>query len=128
MEQITPHVHSLHVQLDWFPQPYPPNVHLVVDGGEGALIDAGFADEQSFASRLEALREIDGLKLRYIVITHHHFDHASGAHKLREATGARIIMHRDEAPLLQRAASEELPDDVDLPPEAREFRERVAKS
>ena len=127
MEQITPHVHSLHVQLDWFPQPYPPNVHLVVDGEEGALIDAGFADEQSIASRLEALRGFGQLKLRYIVITHHHFDHASGAHRLREATGARIIMHRDEAPLLQRAASEELPDDVDLPPEAREFRERVSE-
>ena len=125
MEQVTPHVHSLHVQLDWFPQPYPPNVHLVVDGGEGALIDAGFADDQSITSRLEALRGFAGLKLRYIVITHHHFDHASGAHKLREATGARIVMHRDEAPLLQRAASEEMPDDVDVPPEAREFRERV---
>ena len=36
MEEITPHVHSLHVPLPWFPQPFPPNVHLVVDGEEGA--------------------------------------------------------------------------------------------
>jgi len=119
--EITPHVHSLHVQLDWFPQPYPPNVHLVVDGTEGALIDAGFPDEQSIGGRLEALRGFAGLKVRYIVITHHHFDHASGAHRLREATGARIVMHKDEAPLLQRAASEELPSDVEIPPERREF-------
>ncbi len=43
MEQVTPHVYSLHVQIDWFPQPYPPNVHLVIDRerNEGALIDAG---------------------------------------------------------------------------------------
>ncbi len=133
--EITPHVHSLHVQLDWFPQPYPPNVHLVIDGDEGALIDAGFPDEQSMKSRLEMLAEFSGLKLRYIVITHHHFDHASGAHRLREATGARIVMHQDEAPLLQRSASEELPSDVDVPPppeagppraeERREFAEGV---
>ena len=125
MDEVTPHVRSLHVQLDWFPQPYPPNVHLVIDGEEGALIDAGFPDEQSINSRLEMLRGFAGLKLRYIVITHHHFDHASGAHRLREATGARIVMHRDEAPLLQRAGSEELPSDLDVPPERREFAEGV---
>jgi glyoxylase-like metal-dependent hydrolase (beta-lactamase superfamily II) len=127
MEEVTPHVHSLHVQLDWFPQPYPPNVHLIVDGDEGALIDAGFPDEQSIGARLEALRAFPNLRLRYIVITHHHFDHASGAPKLRDATGARIVMHRDEAPLLERAASEELPSDVEVPPEQREFAERVAE-
>ena len=125
--EITPHVHSLHVQLDWFPQPYPPNVHLVVDGQEGALIDAGFPDDESISKRLEMLGQFANLKLRYIVITHHHFDHASGAQRLREATGARIVMHRDEAPLLQRAASDELPGDIELPPEAREWRERTAQ-
>ena len=122
--EITPHVHSLHVQLDWFPQPFPPNVHLVVDGSEGTLIDAGFPDDASINKRLEMLRALPGLRLRYIVITHHHFDHASGAHRLREATGARIVMHQDEAPLLQRAASEELPSDVDIPPERQEWRQR----
>ncbi len=125
--EVTPNVHSLPVPLDWFPQPYPPNVHLIVDGDEGALIDAGFPDEQSIAARLEMLREFPGLRVRYLIITHHHFDHASGAPKLREATGARIVMHHDEAPLLERAASEELPSDVDIPPERREFAERVAE-
>jgi glyoxylase-like metal-dependent hydrolase (beta-lactamase superfamily II) len=124
MEEITPHVRSLSVPLDWFPQPYPPNVHLVIDGAEGALIDAGFPDDASINKRLEMLRALPGLRLRYIVITHHHFDHASGAHKLREATGARIVMHRDEAPLLARSASEELPADMEAPPDLREWRER----
>jgi glyoxylase-like metal-dependent hydrolase (beta-lactamase superfamily II) len=127
MEEITHHVRSLHVPLDWFPQPYPPNVHLVVDGQEGALIDAGFPGDESISKRLEMLGQFANLKLRYIVITHHHFDHASGASRLREATGARIVMHKDEAPLLQRAASDELPAGVELPPEAREWRERTAQ-
>jgi glyoxylase-like metal-dependent hydrolase (beta-lactamase superfamily II) len=121
MEQITPHVYSLHVQLDWFPQPYPPNVHLIVDGNQGALIDAGFPDDDSISKRLEMLKAFPGLNVRYIVITHHHFDHASGASKLRDATGGRIVMHRDEAPLLARSASEEIPSDVEVPPDRKEY-------
>ncbi len=125
--QITPHVHSLDVKIDWFPQPYPPNVHLIVAGAEGALIDAGFSDDESLAKRLQALQAFDGVAVRYIVITHHHFDHAAGAHRLREATGARIVMHHDEAPLLARAASEELPSDVEVPEERKEFAERARR-
>ncbi|MEX2158014.1 MAG: MBL fold metallo-hydrolase [Dehalococcoidia bacterium] len=124
MEDVSPHVRSLHVPIGWFPQPYPPNVHLIVDGDEGALIDAGFPDDESIGKRLEMLREFPGLKLRYIVITHHHFDHSSGARRLREETGARIVMHKDEAPLLARAATEELPSDVDVPAERKEWHER----
>ena len=99
MEEVTPHVYSLDVKIDWFPQPFPPNVHLITDGGEGALIDAGFPDDESFNTRIEWLRSVPGLKLKYIVITHHHFDHSSGAAKLRDATGAKIEMHKDEEPI-----------------------------
>jgi glyoxylase-like metal-dependent hydrolase (beta-lactamase superfamily II) len=125
MEQVTPHVHSLDAKVDWFPQPYPPNVHLVIDGKEAALIDSGFSDEQSLNARVEALKEIEGVALRHIVITHHHFDHAAGAARLRELTGAHIVMHREEAPLLGRAAEEDLPSDVEIPPERQEWVERV---
>jgi glyoxylase-like metal-dependent hydrolase (beta-lactamase superfamily II) len=125
MEQISPHVHSLHVPLAWFPQPYPPNVFLIVDGTEGALIDAGFPDDESISKRLEMLAQFPGLNVRYIVITHHHFDHASGAPKLRDATGAQVVLHRDEAPLLARAAKEDLPSDVEVPAERKEYAERV---
>ena len=115
MEEVTPHVYSLDVKIDWFPQPFPPNVHLITDGGEGALIDAGFPDDESFNTRIEWLRSVPGLKLKYIVITHHHFDHSSGAAKLRDATGAKIVMHKDEEPILKRSAKEEIPSDVDVP-------------
>ena len=136
MEEVTPHVYSLDVKIDWFPQPFPPNVHLIMDGGEGALIDAGFPDDESFNTRMEWLRSVPDLKLKYIVITHHHFDHSSGAVKLRDATGAKIVMHKDEEPILKRSATEEIPSDVDVPkadadkevPEGvREWIERTAQ-
>ena len=115
MEEVTPHVYSLDVKIDWFPQPFPPNVHLIVDGGEGALIDAGFPDDESFNTRMEWLRSVPDLKLKYIVITHHHFDHSSGAAKLRDATGAKIVMHKVEEPILKRSAMEDVPSDMDVP-------------
>lgn len=125
MEEVTPHVYSIPVQLDWFPQPYPPNVHLIVSGSEAALIDAGFPDDTSVTARLDAVKQFDGVSLRYIVLTHHHFDHASGAARLREETGALVVAHEDEAPLLERAAKEDVPSDVEAPEERREFAERA---
>lgn len=35
------------------------------------------------------------LTIRYIVETHTHADHVSGARALRQATGARLVMHRE---------------------------------
>jgi len=127
MEEVTPHVYSLDVKIDWFPQPFPPNVHLIMDGGEGALIDAGFPDDESFNTRMEWLRSVPDLKLKYIVITHHHFDHSAGAAKLRDATGAKIVMHEVEEPILQRSATQEIPSDMDVPKEAKEWVERTAQ-
>ena len=127
MEEVTPHVYSLDVKIDWFPQPFPPNVHLIMNSGEGALIDAGFPDDESINTRMEWLRSVPDLKLKYIVITHHHFDHSSGAAKLREATGAKIVMHKDEEPILRRAATQDVPSDMDVPDEHKEWVERTAQ-
>ncbi|MSQ14176.1 MAG: MBL fold metallo-hydrolase [Dehalococcoidia bacterium] len=34
--------------------------------------------------------------LRWIVVTHFHFDHSGSDHELHELTGARVVAHRDE--------------------------------
>jgi glyoxylase-like metal-dependent hydrolase (beta-lactamase superfamily II) len=123
--ELTPHVTSLHVDLKWFPQPYPPNVFLVHEGGEGALVDSGFGDDDSYRSRAEHLRGLDGLRLKYIIITHHHYDHSSGAQRLREATGAQVVVHRDEEALLLAPESET--GDVEIPKDQKEAREQAKK-
>ena len=133
MIEITPHVTSLHVDLAWFPQPYPPNVFLVHDGGHGALIDAGFNDDDSFNKRIAMLAEAGSPQLDYIITTHHHYDHTAGAQRLREATGARIVMHVDEEPLLLRQDEEsgdmEIPEDQKAAREqARKWREEAARA
>lgn len=125
MQEISPHVRSLHVDLKWFPQPYPPNVFLVSDGHEGALVDAGFSDDDSFNTRIAWLRSLPELKLRYIVITHHHYDHAAGAHRLRDATGALIVVHRAERDLLLNPQLET--GDMEIPEDQKEAREQAKK-
>ncbi len=39
----------------------------------------------------------DGLKLRYIINTHTHFDHVLGNEQLVALTGAKIIMHKNSS-------------------------------
>jgi glyoxylase-like metal-dependent hydrolase (beta-lactamase superfamily II) len=121
--EISPHVTSLHVELSWFPQPYPPNVFLIRDGEEAAIIDAGFSDDESFNKRTEMLAELGASKLKYIILTHHHYDHSSGAQRLREATGGQIVVHADEERLLKEPASES--GDMEIPEDQREARERA---
>jgi glyoxylase-like metal-dependent hydrolase (beta-lactamase superfamily II) len=64
--------------------------YLVYDekSGEGILIDpAGNEDH------LLALLKQEGVTLRYIVNTHGHPDHTCGNDRLREETGAKVVMH-----------------------------------
>jgi glyoxylase-like metal-dependent hydrolase (beta-lactamase superfamily II) len=125
-QQVSDHVYSLPARPAFYTGPLAPNVYLVWDGDEGALIDSGFSDDDSVRQRLAYLERFPGLRLRYIVLTHHHFDHASGAHRLAEATGAQVLLHPQEVTLLHRW-QDDIPQDVDVPEEAGELRERALR-
>jgi ribonuclease/clavin/mitogillin len=132
--EITPRIHSVPAPTGFYTGPQAPNVFLVVDGGEGALIDSGFGDEQSVRARLDYLRERPEIRLRYIVLTHHHFDHSGGAHQIRQATGAEIVMHTREERSL-RDWQGDVPQDIDVPAEhqaiveqVRQFRRQAAEA
>ncbi len=43
----------------------------------------------------------ESLKLEYILNTHGHFDHAGGNNQLKNATGAEIMIHKQDAPFLK---------------------------
>jgi glyoxylase-like metal-dependent hydrolase (beta-lactamase superfamily II) len=61
-------------------------------GGEAVVIDPG----EEGPEILKALKE-DSLKLKYIINTHGHFDHVGDDAYLKEATGAVICLHSEEA-------------------------------
>lgn len=74
------------------------NSFLVSDNGHAALIDAGV----SVKAVLDAL-QAENAKLDYILLTHGHFDHTLTADALREATGAKLLIHADDAEMLTDA-------------------------
>lgn len=124
--EITPRIHSVPAPQAFYTGPQAPNVYLVTDGGEGALIDSGFGDEQSVRARLEYLRQRPDVKLRYIVLTHHHFDHSGGAHQLRQAAGAEVVLHPQEERFL-RDWQGDAPQDIDIPAEQKAVAEQVRR-
>ena len=60
--------------------------------GQGAIIDPGGNDEDVLA-----MAENMGVTVKYIINTHGHPDHVCGNGRIKEATGAQIIMHEDDA-------------------------------
>jgi glyoxylase-like metal-dependent hydrolase (beta-lactamase superfamily II) len=72
-------------------------VHRGDDGV--AIIDAGYTGSLRAVRRFvdeQALGRID-----WVILTHHHIDHAGAAFALCQATGARLAVHREDAPYLQ---------------------------
>ncbi|MCP4162322.1 MAG: MBL fold metallo-hydrolase [Deltaproteobacteria bacterium] len=70
------------------------------DTKEAVVIDPG-GDVNNI---LKALSE-DNLKLVQIINTHGHFDHVGGNKRLKEVTGANIVIHPEDAPMLEHLSS-----------------------
>ncbi len=63
--------------------------------GEALVIDPA-GDEELLAREAEKNK----LQIKYIVNTHSHLDHVMGNKKMKELTGAKIVIHEDDAPYL----------------------------
>ena len=64
-----------------------------------AIIDPGYTGSSRVVLRF--VEEHDLGSLDWVILTHHHIDHAGAALALCQATGARLAVHRDDAPYLQ---------------------------
>jgi len=56
---------------------------------EGIIIDPSWD-----LDKIEQLIKRNDLKIKYIVNTHHHFDHTLGNEGMKKLTGAKIIQHK----------------------------------
>lgn len=73
------------------------NCYLLLDeaSGEAAVIDPGFVNDR-------LLGEIAKYKVRWILLTHGHFDHIEGVDRLRALTGALLMFGRPIACTVDR--------------------------
>ncbi len=72
--------------------------YLVADenSGEGVLIDpAGDFDE------IDKVIDKHNVKIKWIINTHGHFDHTSGNDHLMKKTGAQLLIHEADVPMLR---------------------------
>ena len=69
--------------------PLLTNCYILISESETLVIDPG-------GGLKKILKEIGEAKLKYIVLTHCHWDHFLAAPKLKKVTSAKILIHEDE--------------------------------
>ena len=116
-DHLTQHV----VIVKQFTRTFPTsNVWVLKDGREAALLDAGYGDKQSIGERSKFFTsEMGHLDFKTIAMTHHHYDHSSGARQLRELLKAETAINPIDEVLLHTPptpsqGNEDLPDEEDL--------------
>ena len=77
--------------------PIGTNCYILEDekARAAAIIDPG--DE---AGRILQVIEDDGVDVKYILLTHGHFDHIGGVAAVKAATGAKVVISAEDAPML----------------------------
>ncbi len=80
--------------------------YYLIDTGQGMfMVDAGWA------GALPALRaqlknwKLDLSNIRFLMITHHHPDHAGLAQEIKQASGARLVILDKQVPFLENLKS-----------------------
>jgi len=83
--------------------PLQVNCYIIADEKtkEAVVIDPG-GDAQDI---LKIIKDKD-LKVKYIVNTHAHFDHVGANKAVKEATGAELLVHREDDVLLGNTAGQ----------------------
>lgn len=75
------------------------SVFLIISGGEGCLIDTGITEEVSRI--IGKMIEESGCSLKYIVLTHDHFDHVANCSEIKERFGGTVVAHPLDMPMLE---------------------------
>ena len=90
--EIAPGIHVIPTELDIKLGTFAPRIYLVA-AGEGAFIDSGYGNENLANCLLDYATSVEGVKPSYIIVTHAHPDHISGAMRLVSKSGAKLVLH-----------------------------------
>ena len=74
---------------------------FVIESEKGAiLVDAGYPNKEKILWDFLADKNIKASDIKLIIITHGHMDHVGSLKNIKEKTGAPVLIHADEGPLL----------------------------
>ncbi len=79
--------------------------YVVEDGGAYTFIDTGLPGYWQHILGFLADRNIDVSAIKAVVLTHSHVDHLGNAERLRNKTGAKVLVHAADLALGMRKAS-----------------------
>jgi glyoxylase-like metal-dependent hydrolase (beta-lactamase superfamily II) len=85
----------------WFLGATPPVSVLIEFNDHLVIVEAPGNDERTTAAIAEAKRLVPNKPIRYVVNTHHHFDHAGGL-RAYAAAGVTIVTHQLNKPYYER--------------------------
>lgn len=74
---------------------FTTNTYIVTDEetGETAVVDPSLSEEK-------LIEKLKDKKVKYILITHGHFDHIGGANLVKKETGAKVVVHKEDEEML----------------------------
>jgi len=76
------------------------NVFLLTDGVKNILIDTSVSGEWNTIQN--RLKRLSVTNVDYLIITHAHIDHASNASRIKKTFNTTVVIHKDEAELLEK--------------------------
>ena len=102
VEQVRPGLWSIPVPIPDNPLRYVLVYALELDGGGVALVDAGWDTDEAWGALTSGLVAAGGSisDVEAVLVTHIHPDHYGLAGRVREASGAWIGLHPDDAVML----------------------------
>lgn len=85
------------------------NNYLLIDNGEAGLIDS-----TGLIPELDSVLKENNAELKYVFLTHAHFDHIGGVKKLQDKYGVKVYLHEDDKKTLD--STNDFMQAVGLPP------------
>jgi glyoxylase-like metal-dependent hydrolase (beta-lactamase superfamily II) len=73
--------------------PTDANIYLISNGGDAVLVDSGSGIQPGLLLANIKAVGVDPESISTVLHTHSHWDHARGAHALKEALGVELAMH-----------------------------------
>jgi hydroxyacylglutathione hydrolase len=85
--------------------PLQSNCYIVYDE---KTLDALIIDPGDEPEKIIGVLETKKLKVGYIVCTHGHFDHVGGVSRIKDRTGAKVVIHKNDLEIYSRAKDQAL--------------------